>query len=190
MHSLLITPSCTSLVQHRTPHLVRYYRIFYNSLSLATLLPLAFSTWEMVGTTVFAWPQWSTAVRVLLLVAAGLLFWGGTKRYDIKYFLGLKQISTGEAHTLLSNTGEFPATGVFAVTRHPWYLGSLISIWAIFGEYPLPTFCAAVILSCYLVIGTLLEERKILQQYGSGYRRYQQQVSMLFPWKWLKYRLR
>lgn len=186
MHSILITPSFTSLVKFRLPHLVRYYRLFYNGLSLATLLPLVVCTWEMGGKSVFAWPQWSTAARVFFLAVAGLLFWGGAKRYDIKYFLGMRQLRTGDAPVLLSSTGDFQATGVFAITRHPWYLGSLLAIWSILGEYPQPTFCAAVILSLYLVVGTLVEERKILQQYGSKYRRYQQQVSMLFPWKWLK----
>jgi protein-S-isoprenylcysteine O-methyltransferase Ste14 len=189
MHSLLIAPSCTSLINNRIPRLVRYYRLVYNGLSLATLLPLAVHTWEIGGETVFGWPRGSASVRVLLLMVAGLLFWGGGKRYDIKYFLGLKQLRTGHAHTLLSNTGDFHATGVFAITRHPWYLGSLLAIWSILGEYPRPIFCAAVILSLYLVVGTLLEERKILQEHGSSYRRYQHQVSMLFPWKWLKNRL-
>jgi protein-S-isoprenylcysteine O-methyltransferase Ste14 len=160
--------------------------LVYNGLSLATLLPLAVHTWEIGGETVFGWPRGSVSVRVLLLVVAGLLFWGGGKRYDIKYFLGLKQLRTGHAYVLLSNSGDFHATGVFAITRHPWYLGSLLSIWSILGEYPRPIFCAAVILSLYLVVGTLLEERKILQEHGVSYRRYQQQVSMLFPWKWLK----
>lgn len=186
MHSLLITPSCTNLVKYRIPHLVRYYRLFYNGVSLATLLPLVVYTREMGGETVFGWPRWSTAARIFLLVVAGLFFWGGANRYDIKYFLGMKQLRTGDAHILLSNTGDFHTTGVFAITRHPWYLGSLLTIWSILGEYPRPTFCAAVILSLYLVVGTLLEERKILQEYGPSYRHYQQQVSMLFPWKWLK----
>jgi protein-S-isoprenylcysteine O-methyltransferase Ste14 len=54
--------------------------------------------------------------------------------------------------------------------------------------YPLPVFLAVCILSVYLVLGAMLEERKIIAQYddsGGSYRRYRQRVSMLFPWKWL-----
>ncbi len=80
-------------------------------------------------------------------------------------------------------------TGVFGLVRHPWYLGSLLLIWSALPVYPLPKFVAAVILSCYLVIGTLLEERKIIARHGERYRAYQQRVSMLFPWKWLKKKL-
>jgi protein-S-isoprenylcysteine O-methyltransferase Ste14 len=72
------------------------------------------------------------------------------------------------------------------MTRHPWYLGSLLAIWTIFPEYQLGPTVAVIILSLYLVLGTLLEERKIVREHGDSYRRYQQQVSMLFPWKWLK----
>lgn len=87
---------------------------------------------------------------------------------------------------LLSNTNDFSATGVFGLIRHPWYLGSLLGLWTVRSEYPRPIFVATVVLSIYLVVGTLLEERKIIQEYGGSYRRYQKQVSMLFPWKWLK----
>jgi protein-S-isoprenylcysteine O-methyltransferase Ste14 len=114
------------------------------------------------------------------------LFQGGAKKYDLQYFLGVKQLRTGEEHLLLSDTDEFDETGVFSITRHPWYFGSLLLLWSILPQYSLPVFLTACILSMYLVIGTMLEERKIIARYGDGYRRYQQRVSMLFPWKWLR----
>ena len=40
-----------------------------------------------------------------------------------------------------------------------------------------------------LLIGSRLEENKLLQEFGDDYRQYQQQVSMLFPYKWLKAKL-
>ena len=121
---------------------------------------------------------------------AFLLFKGGAQKYDLIYFFGLKQLQTGEEHLLLSDTDEFTETGVFGITRHPWYLGSLLFIWSILPRYPLPVFLAVCILSVYLVVGTMLEERKIVAQYGDSYRRYRKRVSMLFPWKWLMRLLR
>ena len=43
-----------------------------------------------------------------------------------------------------------------------------------------------MILTVYVVIGTHLEERKLVAEFGDEYREYQQTVSMLFPWKWIK----
>jgi protein-S-isoprenylcysteine O-methyltransferase Ste14 len=52
-------------------------------------------------------------------------------------------------------------------------------------EYRLPVFLAVCIMSIYLVVGTVLEEKKIVAIYGDSYCRYRQRVSMFFPWKWL-----
>jgi methanethiol S-methyltransferase len=46
-----------------------------------------------------------------------------------------------------------------------------------------------MILSAYLVIGTLLEERKLILEFGDKYRLYQRQVSMFIPLKWLRSRI-
>lgn len=40
-------------------------------------------------------------------------------------------------------------------------------------------------LSAYLVIGALLEERRLVAEFGDAYRRYQEKVSIGFPLKWL-----
>ena len=190
MHSILIDISFTSLVKARLPRLIPAYRLLYNGVSLVTLLPLAGYTHRIGGAVIFTWQGWSgISLRIVFLVCALLLFWGGAERYDFKSFLGITQFRAGKAHVLLSTTQDFLPDGVFKLTRHPWYLGSLLAIWTVYSAYTQPLFVAAIILSVYLVVGTLLEERKIIREYGDSYRRFQQQVSMLFPWKWLKKRL-
>ncbi|MDK9706900.1 MAG: hypothetical protein OEL83_07590 [Desulforhopalus sp.] len=187
VHSLLIDTSVSSWVKVRQPRLVCWYRLLYNGLALATFLPLAAYTHLLDGGVVFRWPGWGGALaRILLLGTALLLFRGGARLYDFRSFLGIDQLRQGNSSVLLSTNHGFLPVGVFGITRHPWYLGSLLTIWSVFENYPQPIVIAAGILSLYLVIGTLLEERKILHEYGDSYRRYQGQVSMLFPWKWLK----
>ena len=191
LHSIMIDAAVTNFVKIRLPAWVRWYRLLYNGLSLVTLIPLATYTGRIGGEVIFAWQGWGgTSVRMLILTLSGLLFWGGAKRYDFKTFLGIRQLRAGETGILLSESRDFAPTGVFAMTRHPWYLGSLLAIWTIFPEYQLGPTVAVIILSLYLVLGTLLEERKIVQEHGDSYRLYQQQVSMLVPWKWLKNRMK
>jgi protein-S-isoprenylcysteine O-methyltransferase Ste14 len=43
-----------------------------------------------------------------------------------------------------------------------------------------------VILTSYLIVGTLLEERKLIGEFGEEYLAYQKRVSMLIPFKWLR----
>ncbi len=190
IHSLLIDTSVSGLIKNQFPGLTRFYRLLYNGLSLVTVLPLIVATRAADGQVIMEWGGYAGAVRILLFIAALLLFIGGAGKYDLGYFLGIKQLRTGEEHLLLSDNEGFSETGVFGITRHPWYFGSLLFLWSILPRYTLPVFLAFCILSIYLVIGTMLEERKIVTQYGDAYRRYRQHVSMLFPWKWLRQALR
>ena len=41
------------------------------------------------------------------------------------------------------------------------------------------------VLTIYLVIGTILEEKKLIIELGDHYRDYIDRVSMLFPAKWV-----
>ena len=40
-----------------------------------------------------------------------------------------------------------------------------------------------VILTAYLILGALLEERKLKAEFGQDYRDYCRRTPMLFPWK-------
>lgn len=185
MHSILIDPFILRRIKTYAPRLTPYYRLLYNGLSLVTIVPLVIMTKMAGGPVIVSWEGDAVFLRVIFVVIALLLFRGGAQKYDLQYFLGIKQLQTGQEHLLLSEKEEFIETGIFGITRHPWYLGSLIFIWSMLAEYPLPVFLVVCILSVYLVIGTILEERKIVALYGESYGRYRQRVSMLFPWKWL-----
>jgi len=186
MHSLLIEPGVFERLQRLVPSLGRYYRILYNSVSLATFLPLFWYSRALADDPIFVWQGWASVIRYFLLAIAIFLFSSGAKRYDLQDFLGVRQLRSGKRHLLLSADEAFREAGIHAVTRHPWYLGSLLFVWTILPRYSAGELVAVSVLSVYLLVGTWSEERKILQHYGAGYRRYQQNVSMLFPWKWLK----
>ncbi len=185
MHSLLIDTSITGAIRRRVPNGYRYYRLLYNGISFFTFIPLLIFTRGAGGEVTFSWTGSWILVRGLFFLVSLVLFSAGSKRYDGQYFLGIKQIQTGVASTLLGESEEFSDKGIFGIIRHPWYLGSLLFIWSIHSAYSLNVFLATCILSVYLVVGTFLEERKIIAEYGDKYRDYQQRVSMLFPWKWV-----
>jgi len=184
-HSLLISHRLTSFIQEKLPAAMVWYRLVYNLFAFVTLIPIVLYTGWEGGPPVLTWQGWTVALRLILLVLAVVLFYGGAARYDLDTFLGLRQLREKRWQVTLAPGEEFSGSGVFGVTRHPWYLGSLFFIWSVFSQYTAAMFCAAVVLSGYLVVGTWLEERKILQSFPDTYGAYQQKVSMLFPWKWL-----
>jgi protein-S-isoprenylcysteine O-methyltransferase Ste14 len=76
-------------------------------------------------------------------------------------------------------SGKFDSTGVLGVVRHPWYLAVFILLWA--RDLSPTQIIINVILSAYLVIGTLLEERKLVLEFGDKYKEYQRQGIDVYP---------
>ena len=74
------------------------------------------------------------------------------------------------------------------MTRHPWYLAGLFVLWA--GDIDSVSLVVNVIFSAYLVLGAMLEEKKLVREFGQDYADYQSRVSMLFPFKWIAAGLR
>ncbi len=87
----------------------------------------------------------------------------------------------------MTESGEFDSSGVLSVVRHPWYLAVFILIWA--QDLDPVRITVNAVLSVYLLIGTLLEERKLVLEFGNKYKTYQRQVSMFIPLKWLRSKL-
>jgi len=98
--------------------------------------------------------------------------------------LGIRQIKDNVSHVSLSESGKFDTSGVLGITRHPLYLATIFLIWA--RQIDFQSLITNVILTTYLIIGTFLEERKLLLEFGETYREYQDKVSMFVPFKWIK----
>lgn len=184
LHSLLITPAVTGRIENHWGRYIVYYRLVYNLFSLLTLLPLWFYTKSLSRLTgaLWPWPYFPLQVLIALLGLAALV--AGGQAYDLPFFLGLRQIKDSRATSLLSAPGPLKTSGILEMVRHPWYTGAFLLIWA--QKMDLPILIMSLILSAYLVVGALLEERKLIRVYGQGYRDYQREVSMFFPLKWLK----
>ncbi|MFC1614266.1 NnrU family protein [Gemmatimonadota bacterium] len=185
VHSGMISMTATGYLKRRMGRGWCFYRLFYNLFSIVSLIPVVLYWHSLTGPTLFSWQGPMIVLRVLLLTLAILLFYAGAKKYDILSLLGLKQIREGATTALLTETDKLDATGVLGITRHPWYLAAILFIWAAWRELDPAILVTNTVLSAYLVIGTLLEERKLLLEFNGEYRRYQKEVSMLVPFKFL-----
>ena len=184
LHSTLIATRVTDYMKNKLGDWFRFYRLFYNTVSLATLVPLVYYSISIRQEPVFRWEGHLVIVKYLLLATSIYLFIAGGRHYSMSQFLGIRQIKTGRANHTLSEYDTFNPSGILGAIRHPWYTGGIIAVWA--GDISPSTFLINIIISAYFVIGTILEERKLLLEFGERYREYQKNVSMFIPYKWLK----
>ncbi|MCX6285027.1 MAG: NnrU family protein [Bacteroidetes bacterium] len=184
LHSFMITPFFTELIKRKLGERYRYYRLFYNIFSILILIPVVVYSSYIMEKPFFTWRGYLLPVRYLLLLCGLWIFHAGSRHYNMRTFLGINQLHAGVNHGLINDTGKIEKGGIMGIVRHPFYSGSFLLIWA--SNLDATRLISNTVLSLYLVVGTMLEEQKLIAEFGDVYRSYQKEVSMLFPCKYIK----
>jgi protein-S-isoprenylcysteine O-methyltransferase Ste14 len=184
LHSALISIRVTGYLKRRLGDRFRYSRLAYNMFSLVTLVPVALYAYSIASEPLFSWEGYWRVLQALLLAASLFLFLAGARHYDGLSFLGLRQLRSRSSCVGLTETCGLDTKGIMGVVRHPWYAGGMMIIWA--RGLDVSAIVTNVILTGYFIVGSFLEERKLSAEFPDAYREYQQKVSMLFPYRWLK----
>ncbi|MFH1156720.1 MAG: hypothetical protein V1793_23195 [Pseudomonadota bacterium] len=184
LHSALISLTVTRFLHRRLEPVFHWYRLAFNGFSLITFLVLAVLTLSLDSPAIMQWQGYWILLRVAMLAASVALLRAGAKGYDMGQFLGLSQIENRSSSMSLAETGALDLSGIRAWIRHPWYLATLLFIWSWWWEVRLSFLAVNILLTIYVIIGTILEENKLVRTYGKAYELYQQRVPMLIPCKW------
>lgn len=181
LHSFLAASATKTWINDRWPHLMPNYRAVFNLVAIITLIPILCLIY---GTgSDWLW-QWKGALAWLMngiALIALLCFFASTRYYDMDEFLGLRQIRERGNVDLQ----DFTVSVFHRFVRHPWYCFGLMLIWT--RDMNGPLLVSAVAITFYFVVGSKLEERKLIARYGEKYRRYIAKVPGLvpLPWKYL-----
>ncbi len=168
----------------RWPTFKDWYRLTYNVFSILTLLPPLALMFVWKTDPVIDWNGLPAWVLNGIASAALLMFYLSTRYYDMKEFMGTHVLDKSSGIHLDHQT--FCLSPFHRFVRHPWYFFGLLLIWT--RNMDLMQLVSSLAVTLYLIVGSILEERKLVLEYGELYRRYQQKVPGLFPlpWKYLK----
>ncbi len=171
LHSLLLQDHLRARLEKSLGLRAATYRLLYSILALATILPVLTYYWQVGGMRANPWPWPWLALQIALQAAGwGLLFWAwrsfSREGLDLS---GLTQVGQAGDHPPVLVT-----SGAYARMRHPMTTAGFIIIWARpLGDADLVT---NAVLTAYLVLGAIHEERRLRRQFGQAYRDYAAKV--------------
>jgi methanethiol S-methyltransferase len=149
-------------------------------LSASLVLLALYWLWQPIPSLIWAV---SNPIAVAIINA---VFWFGWGMLIVSTFLishfelfGLSQVFARLLGRELPPP-SFHTPGLYRRVRHPIYLSFLLAFWAA-PSMTTGHLLFALATTGYILIAIQLEERDLIQMFGEQYRRYRQQVAMLFP---------
>ncbi|OGV92099.1 MAG: hypothetical protein A3J88_05725 [Melioribacter sp. RIFOXYB12_FULL_38_5] len=168
--------------------MIAFYRMFYNVSSILFFLAfiaVAPKPDVIIYDLQFPFDIITFALQVLSLIG---LIWTFSQ-FDSKEFLGISQIiryfnGTYKAETL-DEKQELKFGGAFKLSRHPVYLFSILFL----GFRPQMSLFYLILFICcvvYFYVGSIYEEKKLVEVFGNEYREYQKRTTRIFPFRLIK----
>lgn len=180
IHSLLASYRVKEYVARRWPWLVRFYRLFFVTQATLLLLPLLWWMSRYPGPLLWEWKGgWLWIGRTFSVAAWIGLLWS-LAHYDMGEFFGFRQWR--DHITSAQDETTFTISPLHRFVRHPWYFLFLVILWT--GDMHLFRLAAVVLIHAYFVVGSRLEEYKLIAYHGQVYRRYREAVPALMPRPW------
>jgi protein-S-isoprenylcysteine O-methyltransferase Ste14 len=115
-----------------------------------------------------------------------MFFWAFFFDYDSLSFFGIRQILGFLKITKINPSEKIKKNGLLGLMRHPMYTSLIIYLWC--QTFRFTDIIVNAVLTTYIIIGTRLEERKLVLEFGDNYVRYQQEVPMLIPFTKTKFK--
>lgn len=180
LHSFLISIKFTNVISRLLKNYYAFYRLFYVLFSLVLLVLLINFTSQLDNEIIISYGSPWSIIRYILMYGSLLaFFWAFFFNYDSLSFFGIRQILNFGKVKEVNPSDEIKRNGLLGLVRHPMYLCLIIYLWS--QTFKKIDIIVNTLLTIYVIIGTLLEEKKLVLEFGDAYVKYQKEVPMLIP---------
>ncbi len=154
----------------------RWFRFLYNLLAALTLLPVLALPVLLEDRPLYQipWPWRALTLAGQALALVTLMV--GLLQTDIWSFLGLRQLLFGPE----DQPRPLVVGGLYRWVRHPLYSAGLAFLW-LAPVMTLNQLAFNLGSTFYILLGAMLEERKLQAEFGEAYQAYSRQTAMLVP---------
>jgi methanethiol S-methyltransferase len=180
LHSFLISIRFTNLMARLLKDFYAFYRLVYVLISFILLVPLITFTAQFNDQTIVTYGFPLSIVRYMLVSGSLLMFfWAFFFDYDSLSFFGIRQILDFGKKKKTDQSESIRKNGLLGIIRHPMYFALMIYLWC--QTFKVMDIVVNTVLTLYILIGTKLEENKLVMEFGDPYIKYQHEVPMLIP---------
>jgi methanethiol S-methyltransferase len=118
--------------------------------------------------------------RFMFIASVAGFAWGNR---SLSFFdpLGVKRIFFQMKNKPFKSS-PFSVRGPYKLVRHPLYFSLLVMMWAI-PDLTADRLLFNVLWTSWIVIGSFLEEKDLVEEFGDDYKEYQRNVPMLLPFQ-------
>jgi methanethiol S-methyltransferase len=180
LHSFLISIRVTNTMKRLLSKYYAFYRHFYVFVSTVLLIPIFQYASQADHKVIITYGPPLNIVRYVLISGSlFIFFWAFFVDYDFLSFIGIRQILNMKKNLKTVPSIQLKRKGLLGIIRHPMYLATIILLWCL--TFKVSDIVANAVLTIYILIGTMLEEKKLVLEFGDSYIKYQQEVPMLIP---------
>lgn len=182
-HTLLASKKAKENVRSEIPALLPWYRLLYNILAVLIFAAVFFLA-PRPDVELYDLPYpWDIVALVFQGAALVGLVWSLT-HWEMGEFLGIAQLKrhfNGHYnYESLDEESHLHIKGPYHISRHPVYLFSILFL-AFRPVMSLWYLVMLIAIAAYFYIGSIHEERKLVERFGDAYRAYQKEVPRICP---------
>jgi len=184
-HSVLASNKVKRAIRSKFGNRIAYYRIGYNIISFISLF-VVYLLLPRIDIIVYSLPNPYNWIILSFQFISLFGFVWSAKYFSAGEFFGfnqIKRLSEGMYNSIdLDESSTLRIEGPYKYSRHPVYFFS-IAVLVLRIQMSLTYFIIVVIFVLYFYIGSIFEEKRLIEKFGEVYISYQKSVPRIFPIK-------